>query len=109
MRKRNKLAAMLLATVMVLGLAGTAFASENGGYSDISDHWGEEYIKNVVELGLIDGKTATTFAPDENMTRADLVLALYRLAQKSGKVTGSISANPFTDVQIGRASCRERV
>ena len=101
MRKRNKLAAMLLATVMVLGLAGTAFASENGGYSDISGHWGEEYIKNVVELGLIDGKTATTFAPDENMTRADLVLALYRLAQKSGKVTGSISANPFTDVPDG--------
>jgi len=99
MKKLKKLAAMLLAVNLVLGLAGTAFASEKAGYSDVADHWGKEYIERVVELNLIDGKTATAFAPDENMTRGDLVLALYRLAQQSGKVTGTAStANPFTDV-----------
>ena len=99
MKKLNRLAALLLA--MVLGFSGTAFASENGGYSDVSGHWGEESIETVVKLGLIDGKTATRFAPDENMTRADLVLALYRLAQQSGKAAASSTANPFTDVPDG--------
>jgi len=98
MKKLNKLAAMLLAVNLVLGLAGTAFASEKAGYSDVDGHWGKEYIERVVELKLIDGKTATTFAPDENMTRGDLVLALYRLAQQYGKVTGTATTNPFTDV-----------
>lgn len=96
MRKRNGLLAMLLAMVLTLGLTGTAFASESKGYTDVEKHWGKEYIDTVVEKGLIDGKTGTAFAPDENMTRADLVLALYRLA--GSPANAADAKNPFTDV-----------
>ena len=98
MRKRNKLAAVLLAAVMTMGLAGTAFAAESGaaGFTDVAGHWGQEAIERVVALGLIDGKTSTTFAPDEIMTRADLVLALYRLA--GSPALPEDATNPFQDV-----------
>lgn len=94
MRKNRKMLALLLAMILGLGLTSTAFASDAKGYTDVPD-WAKEYIDRVTELGLIDGKTATTFAPSENMTRADLVTALYRLA---GKPAVSGVSNPFTDV-----------
>ncbi|MBD5161158.1 MAG: hypothetical protein HDT14_03905 [Oscillibacter sp.] len=97
MKKRKKLTALLLAMVMVLGLAGTAFAEE-AEYTDVPD-WAKEYVDAVTEAGLIDGKTAATFAPGENMTRADLVEALYRLAGRPA-VSGE---NPFTDVDNNAA------
>ena len=97
MKKWKKLTALLLAMVMVLGLTGTAFAEETE-YTDVPD-WAKEYVDAVTEAGLIDGKTATTFAPGENMTRADLVEALYRLAGKPA-VSGE---NPFTDVDDNAA------
>ena len=96
MRKRNSLLAMLLAMVLTLGLTGPAFAAESKGYADVEKHWGKEYIGAVTEKGLIDGKTASSFAPDENMTRAALVLALYRLAG-SPDVAADAEA-PFADV-----------
>ena len=94
MKKLNRLAALLLA--MVLGLSGTAFAAESSadGYTDVPD-WAADYISVVTEEGLIDGKTADAFAPDENMTRVDLVVALYRLAD--AKVSGD-AVTPFTDL-----------
>ncbi|MBD5155419.1 MAG: hypothetical protein HDT15_10255 [Oscillibacter sp.] len=97
MKKWKKLTALLLAMVMVLGLTGTAFAEETE-YTDVPD-WAKEYVDAVTEADLIDGKTATTFAPGENMTRADLVEALYRLAGKPA-VSGE---NPFTDVDDNAA------
>ena len=100
MKKWKKLSALLLAMVMTLGLAGTAFASEAGTYADVAGHWAAEEITRIVEMGLMDGKTASAFAPNENMTRADLVTALYRLAGRPA-VTGA--ANPFTDVADGAA------
>ena len=73
------------------GLTSAAFAAESRGYADVEKHWGKEYIDTVTEKGLIDGKTAAAFAPDENMTRAGLVLALYRLA---GSPSGSGRMRP---------------
>ena len=64
MRNRNRLPALLLALVMALGLTGTALAAENDetGYTDVPA-WAQEYVEAVTEAGLIDGKTAETFAP----------------------------------------------
>ena len=60
----------------------------------MAGRWFEEYVDRVTELKLIDGKTADTFAPNDNMTRADMAVALYRLAGSPESAT----ANPFTDV-----------
>ncbi len=65
------------------------------GYSDVSgQNWFYDAAVYATEKGLIDGLTETTFGPSENMTRAGLVTALYRLAG-SPEVTAE---NPFSDV-----------
>lgn len=95
MKTWKKLAALLLTAVMGAGLTGTSLAAEAPKFADVSGHWAEAEITRVVELGLIDGKSAGAFAPDENMTRAVLVQALYRLV---GSPAVS-QANAFTDVR----------
>ena len=51
----------------------------------------------AVENGVTEGTSSTTFSPDMNCTRAQMVTFLWR-ANGSPKAT---SANPFTDVQAG--------
>lgn len=144
MRKLNKLLALVLAMVMVLGLTATAFAVEGGDktedpktesgepadkapaegedadkapaegedadktpadgeddktpdtdpYADVAD-WAKEAVAAVVGKKLIDmGETG--FNPAANMTRADLVVALYRLSDSPANAEDAV--NPFTDV-----------
>lgn len=108
MRKWNKLLALLLAMVMAFSLAVPAFAEEDAaeGYSDVVGRWFEEYVDRITELKLIDGKTADTFAPNDNMTRADLAVALYRLA--GSPANAADAKNPFADVADG-ASYKDAV
>ncbi len=103
MRKWNKLPALLLAGVMALGLTTAALAADVT-YPDVVGTWSEEYVKRMTELELMEGRSAGAFAPNENMTRAELVLALYRLAG-SPSVSGK---NPFDDV-AGDAAYRDAV
>ena len=104
MRKLHKPAALLLALVVALGLTVTALAEEETGYTDVAGTWAEEYVSRVSDL--IDGRTETAFAPNENITRAELVTALYRLAGSPALPAGD--RNPFADVAED-APCRDAV
>lgn len=42
-------------------------------FTDIAGHFAENYIKTLYQKGVINGKTATKFEPNANMTRAELV------------------------------------
>lgn len=103
MRKWNKLPALLLAGVMALGLTTAALAADVT-YADVAGTWSEEYVERMTELDLMEGRSAGSFAPNENMTRAELVLALYRLAGSPA----SGGKNPFGDV-AGDAVYRDAV
>lgn len=59
--------------------------------------WYAEAVSFVVERGLFQGDSATTFAPNADMNRAMLVTVLYRL---SGDSAPAQSAG-FTDVAAG--------
>ena len=41
-------------------------------FEDISEHWAEAYILELQAQGVVNGKTANTFAPDDYVTRAEL-------------------------------------
>ena len=103
MRKWNKLPALLLAGVMALSLTTAALAADVT-YADVAGTWSEEYVKRMTELELMEGRSTGSFAPNENMTRAELVLALYRLAGSPA----SGGKNPFGDV-AGDAAYRDAV
>lgn len=96
MKKLSRTLALLLAMALAFGLTGSAFAADEDGkeYTDVPD-WAKVYVDEVTEKGLIDGKTDTTFGANDPMNRADLVVALYRLA-KSPDVKDK--ENPFKDV-----------
>ena len=67
-------------------------------FTDIKENdWFYNDIKFVSENGLMKGVTDTTFAPNENLTRAMLVTMLYR-AENEPATNRSI---PFSDVDMG--------
>ena len=63
-------------------------------FSDVpSDYWAASFVEQAVELGLITGYSDGTFRPKNQVTRAQFVTMLWRMAGKpesSGKT-------PFTD------------
>lgn len=105
MKKWKRPATLLLALVMILGLHTAALAEEKSTYEDVSGHWAETYINRMLDQKLMEGRSESAFAPDENMTRAELVTALYRLAGSPAVKDAEI---PFTDVDDG-AACRDAV
>lgn len=94
MKNLSRTLALLLAVVLAFGLTGAAFAADADAYTDVPG-WAKEYVAEVTEKGLIDGKTDTAFGANDPMTRADLVVALYRLANSPDVKD---KENPFTDV-----------
>ena len=94
MKNLSRTLALLLAVVLAFGLTGAAFAADADAYTDVPG-WAKEYVAEVTEKGLIDGKTDTAFGANDPMTRADLVVALYRLANSPDVKD---KENPVTDV-----------
>ena len=64
---------LALALVVCLSaLAVTALAANP--FTDVPDsQWYCKDVVNAYEMGLINGKTATTFKPDDNLTYAEAV------------------------------------
>ncbi|MCH5353401.1 MAG: S-layer homology domain-containing protein, partial [Acutalibacter sp.] len=61
----------------------------------------EYYYKAVLwahENGIVSGTSATTFSPNQNCTRGQIVTFLWRSAKKPEPKT---TVNPFTDVKSG--------
>ena len=99
MRKLKRMGAMVMALVLAFSLSVTAFAAvEDTGFSDVAaDAWYAEAVEYVRDNGLMSGTSATTFAPNDTMTRSMLATTLYREAG-SPAVSGS---DAFTDTQEG--------
>lgn len=47
-------------------------------FADTVGHWSEDYIARCKELGVVNGKTETTFEPNGNVTRAEILAMLLR-------------------------------
>jgi len=51
-------------------------------FDDVTSDWAKEEVEILASRGLISGKTAKTFAPEDNITRAEfttlIIRALYR-------------------------------
>ena len=63
-------------------------------FSDVpSDYWAASFVEKAVELGLITGYNDGTFRPKNQVTRAQFVTMLWRMAGKPE----SSGETPFTD------------
>ncbi len=65
-------------------------------FTDVNNHWGKDYIIPLAQEGIIKGKTATTFEPDSNITRAEFLTLALNVADI--KATAGTS---YADVDAG--------
>lgn len=80
---REQLAAMLYRYAKLKGYDVSASA-DISSYTDASSvsSWATDAMRWAVGAGLINGRTATTLAPQGNATRAEVAAILMRFAQK---------------------------
>lgn len=87
----------LVCTLALLASFTTALAADQ--FTDVTNaYWAHDEIQYVVDKGLFNGTTATTFAPESQMKRGQLAAVLYRYAG-SPKVSGT---SGYTDVSADR-------
>lgn len=63
-------------------------------FADIENHWAKDSIMSLYNKGIVNGMDETTFAPDENVTRAQFVTMLC----KAFNLKAEDSQSPFNDV-----------
>ena len=85
----KKIITGLVSLILVLSLCGTSVMAAKE-YTDVKKgSWYESYVQYVSEKGLLTGTSETTFAPEKQVTRAELVQTLYAMAGKPGVVKKS--------------------
>ncbi|MFH1546112.1 MAG: S-layer homology domain-containing protein, partial [Patescibacteria group bacterium] len=67
-------------------------------FTDIGGHWAENYIDDLRLTGSINGKSEGIFAPNESLTRAELVKIVVNLYALT--IPTEIASKPFNDVEI---------
>ena len=89
----KRILSMLLVLTMLTGILligstnitaeATDTVKENDlPFADVSEvKWFYNSVKAVFEAGIMEGKNSNTFAPNESMTRAQIVTIFYRLAE----------------------------
>ena len=73
----KKLLSLFVCVSLLLTLFPLGAVLAVSPFADLSGHWAESYVLPLYEKGIISGKSANTFDPEANMTRAEfLTLAL---------------------------------
>ena len=102
----KKILSIILCVTMIMSLSSVAFADHYSKFTDVKpDSWYYEDVDNAVRLGIINGKTATTFAPDDNLTYAEaikLAACMYQL-YKDGSVYLVSGGNPWYQTYVDYA------
>lgn len=74
---------------------------------DISDHWAEAIIVELVNSGVVSGYPDATFQPDKNITRAEFTTILvkaFKLEDKTGKDFADIADHWAKDAIVTAAA-----
>jgi len=51
-------------------------------FTDVAQHWAEEYIANAISKGWITGYENNTFLPEQNITRAEAMAIVNRMLNR---------------------------
>ena len=102
----KKILSIILCITMILGLSSVAFAEHYSNFTDVKpESWYYEDVDNAVRLGIINGKSETTFAPDDNLTYAEaikLAACMYQL-YKDGQVLIVSTGSPWYQTYVDYA------
>ena len=102
----KRILSFILCLTMVMSFASVVNAEHYSKFTDVkADNWYYEDVDNAVRLGIINGKTETTFAPDDNLTYAEaikLAACMYQL-YKDGSVYLVPGGNPWYQIYVDYA------
>ena len=94
---KKRALSLLLAVLMLVTVLPAMASAANMAFTDVpTDAWFYADVRNAFESGLIDGKSATIFAPNDNLTYAEAVKLAAAMHQKN--VTGNVTlqnGNPW--------------
>jgi hypothetical protein len=80
------------------GYGEPAGSGESVSFTDVpGTHWASSYILDLANKGIVNGKTATAFAPDDTINRAEFVKILAGVA---GADVGTAGSSAFSDVAV---------
>ncbi len=90
----RKIIASILVISMLVTMSVTAFAD----YSDLSGHWAEDNILELVDLGYLTGYTDGTMLPDKEITTVEALSLLSRFYNPDDDVVEEINEDYGTFV-----------
>lgn len=78
-------------------------------FSDLKDHWAEQYIKTAVSKGFVSGYPDAKFRPDKDVSRAEFTSMINKALGNTGTVSISFSDVPsnewyYKDIQKGMSA-----
>lgn len=96
--KRSEMAKMIYVMQNVGSSSdASSYANTSSTFSDINGHWASNYIKYCSSKGIINGKSSTSFAPEDNITGLEaakmVLIALGVDAEKGGLVGADWDSN----------------
>ena len=88
-KQLKRIISLSLALALVFCLAGTAMA-DFSSFRDVRGHWAEETLKQAYKDGLIKGYSSTQMAPNDAISKAQMITILCRVlgADKKADISG---------------------
>lgn len=97
MKKITKVLSLMLAVILLCGMFTVGSFAASSPFKDVkSSRWSYQYIKTLYDAGIVNGKTTTTFVPEDNVTRAEFVKMLGGVEGINPK---KYTTTQFTDVK----------
>lgn len=109
MKKRKRFLALLLSLLMVFSVTAFAAPEEENRFFDISGHWAESMILELVSDGIINGYEDQTFRPEENINLDEFIKLAVTSLGHSLEIGQEYWASTFIDkaIELGMIAADE--
>ena len=94
---RTRIGSALLTATMLLSLLPTGALAATTTFTDIQNHWGKNAIERWSSYGIVSGIGDGIFAPDADITRAEMAQIYVNLLH----LTEKADISNFTDIPAG--------
>lgn len=98
MRTSRKTAAVILALVLMLGSSMTVFANTTTYPSDVINTPLITPVKFLIDKKVLNGYPDGTFKPDNQITRAEIAVAVAKMTNRTNNLDAMAKKNLFTDL-----------
>jgi len=99
----KRILSIILCIAMIFSFASFAAYAEDSSFTDVNQSsWYYDDVMNAVRLGIINGKSPTTFAPEDNLTYAEAIklAACMHQLYEDGSVYLVSTTNPWYETYV---------